>query len=385
MPETTPLFFVEPVARGYRLDVLASAISAVREYSSRPVYVVTREDFVSRELARRIEPSWHDVHFVASTLALGGTSVGMHGHEGTRALLDAVARVTPCDGAMDMVFFGADDCLGSLAAQLPSYVNRPGRTHSFVILYNSDDLIAGQLSKPGMARAGREAVAALEDMDATLFSFDEALRGKRIGWRDVCVLPDPWHGHFSHAQRKLARETWKIPRNGLLVTAEIEWLLDMHEDAWATVPMRLATLPAVHFVLLGNVWALRSSRLKELVTKLGQRMMYAGPVLDAERDIKLIAATDLMLSSGIPARCASAHPGVAEKTRTSATRRVRSAALGASFDRDVRRTLLHSMEGLLAISDVGMTIVRDELDRLAHERLMRSFGAQLRAALRRAR
>jgi hypothetical protein len=382
MFETSPLFIFEPVARGYRLDVLATVVSAIRARSQRPVFVVTREDFACRELARKFEPSWGNVKFVASRLDLDGASAGVLGDEAAEALLDSAARVMSRKEPVDMVFLGADDYLSALAEQLPGRSETLRRARKFVFLYNSEDLVARQLSGSTTVRADREAIAAIEAMDATLLAFEDGLRGEYIGRHAVKVLPDPWHGHFARAQRRLARQSYGLPPDGLLVTAEIDLLLDTCDSSWAEVASKLAKLPVVRFALQGNVWALRDARLKELLASLGDRLIYAGPGNNPDRDIKLIAATDLLLSRMVGSRCAAQRNCPGAKTRASAARRVRAAALGARFDRDVRRMLVDSLDDLLAISAIGMEIMRGELDRLAQQRLLSAFGARLRAALR---
>ncbi|CAG9210790.1 conserved hypothetical protein [Paraburkholderia tropica] len=398
MSETTPILFVEPVARGFRLNVLASAISAVRERSRRPIFIVTREDFACSELARRIAPSWTDVRFVASRLNFDGANTSVLGEDAAQALLDAAEDVLPpawSEQQGDLVLLGADDYLDALAIRLDESGGRFAHTRRFVFLYNSDDFVAGELNGTASPQLGQDAIEAIDAMDATLLSFNERLRGERIGRRAVKVLPDPWHGQFAPAQRKLARDAFKVGEDGLLVTVDVDVLLDMGDLSWAPLVARLMELPGVRFALQGNVWALRNSPLRELIARLGDRLVYAGMVRDAEHNAKLIAATDLLLSrrrdgrnrSRIDARSDSSNDssnGANNIAHASIARRVRAESLGAAFDRDVMRWLVDSVDDLLSISGVGMAVMRSELDRIAHERLMRTFGLQLRAALRHA-
>ncbi|MBB3002661.1 hypothetical protein FHX57_005034 [Paraburkholderia tropica] len=381
MADTAPVIFVEPVARGFRLNVLASAISAVRERSRRPVFIVTREDFACSELARRIAPTWTDVRFVASRLNFDGANTRVLGDDAAQALLDAAEDVLPdarSNQPADLVLLGADDYLDALAIRLDERGERFARTRRFVFLYNSDDFVAGELNGSASPHLGQNAIEAIEAMDATLLSFNERLRGECIGERAVRVLPDPWHGQFAPPQRKLAREAFKVGEDGLLVTADVDLLLDAGDLSWTPLIARLLELPGVRFALQGNVWALRNSPLRELIASLGERLVYAGMVRDAEQNSKLIAATDLLLSRR-PQQHGSIRPA-----RASVARRVRAESLGAAFDRDVMRWLVDSVDDLLSIAGVGMAVMRSELDRIAHERLTRAFGLQLRTALRRA-
>jgi hypothetical protein len=378
--DSSPLVFVEPIARGFRLEVLSSAITAVRERSNRQVFVVTREDFICRELADRIKPSWTDVNFVASSLDLGGASTGVLGGRAVEALLDAVERVLPCDAPADIVFLGADDYLGVLAAQLPGCSTRVRHARHFVFLYNSEDLVAAQLGGTEGANLGLDAIAAIESMDATLFSFNARLRQERIGLRRVKVLPDPWHGHFAPEQRKRAREACGLPADSVLITVDLELLLNERDPSPLGAAAGLAKLPFVHFALQGNPWALRSQPLRRLMAHLGDRLVYAGPAYDAERDIRMIAATDLLLSCGSAQRVSGEYETIA--LRTNVARRMRAAELGAAFDRDAQRFLLDGMNDLRALSGRSRSLIRGELDRLAQESLLRTFGIQLRAALR---
>ncbi|WP_395067883.1 hypothetical protein [Paraburkholderia silvatlantica] len=385
MLETSPLYLIEPIARGYRLDVLAGIISAVRARSRRPVFVVTREDFACSELARLIEPSWINVQFVASRLDLGGgAGTAMLGVEAIEALLDATANVMPHTANSDIVFLGVDDYIGALATHLPSRSEDIKCSRKFVFLYNSEDLIAEQLSGSTVTGVSRGVVNAIEAMDATLLAFEGRLRGERIGRRVVRVLPDPWHGHFSNWQRARARESYGISPDGMLVTAEIDLLLDESEQAWAVVVSKLAKLPTVRFALQGNLWALRGSRVRQVLERLGDRVIYAGPADNMGQDIKLIAATDLLLSRPVTFRFAAERNCAGLNTRISDARRERATTLGAAFDRDVQHMLVESVDNLLKIPKIGVEILRDELDRLAHQRLQRAFGVQFRAALRHA-
>jgi hypothetical protein len=383
MVDTSPILFVEPIARGFRLDVLASAISAIRERSRRPVFVVTRADFASRELARRIESSWTDVNFVASSIDLKGASAAILDGHAVGALLDAAVGVLPGAGRADFVFLGADDYLGALATQLPAYRSLLNRVRPFVFLYDTEDLVAGQLIGSGAARIAHEAIASIETLGATLIAFDERLRGQRIGVRCAKVLPDPWHGPFVRVQRRRAREAIGVGSNELLVTLDVDLLVNEFGSSWLADVERLAQMPFVRFALQGNVWTLRSQALKQLAVRLGNRLVHAGPSHQIEVDIRLIAATDLLLSRGSAPRCAGQREPVATATQACAARRVRATELGAAFDRDVRRLLLDSVDGLRGMSGVGMTLIRGELDRLADEHLNRAFGMQLRAAIRR--
>ncbi|WP_322006956.1 hypothetical protein [Paraburkholderia tropica] len=342
---------------------------------------MTREDFACSELARRIAPTWTDVRFVASRLNFDGANIRVLGDDAAQALLDAAEDVLPdarSNQPADLVLLGADDYLDALAIRLDERGERFARTRRFVFLYNSDDFVAGELNGSASPHLGQNAIEAIEAMDATLLSFNERLRGECIGERAVRVLPDPWHGQFAPPQRKLAREAFKVGEDGLLVTADVDLLLDAGDLSWTPLIARLLELPGVRFALQGNVWALRNSPLRELIASLGERLVYAGMVRDAEQNSKLIAATDLLLSRR-PERHGSRRPA-----RTSVARRVRAESLGAAFDRDVMRWLVDSVDDLLSIAGVGMAVMRSELDRIAHERLTRAFGLQLRTALRRA-
>ena len=384
MADTSPILFVEPVARGFRLDVMAKAVSAIREYSRRPIYIVTRRDFACRELAHRIPSSWTDVHFVASSLDLNGARVTAFDYHAADALLDSVVDVIAQAGRADLVFLGADDYLGTLALRMPAYRARLSDTRQFVFLYNTEDLVAGQLAGNGVAPLAREAIASIEALNATLLAFDEGLRGQRINARAIKVLPDPWHGQFAHTQRSRAREAIGLGANALLVTWDVELLLNECDSAWLADMERFAQVPFIRFALCGNVWTLRSSAFRQLVNRFGDRIVYVGPASTACEDGRLIAATDLLLRrAGMP-RCGGQHEPVTTAIQACAARRMRATGLGGAFDRDVRRFLLDSVDALREMSSVGMKLMRDELDRLANERLNRAFGVQLRAAVRRA-
>jgi hypothetical protein len=391
MAETTPIIFIEPLARGFRLDVLAHAISAIRERSRRPILIVTREDFVCSELARWIAPSWTDVQFVASRLDLDGASTGVLGDWAVQALLDSTADMlpTPSSGRSgrpaDLVFLGADDYLDALAAWLADDAERFVHTRRFVFLYNSDDFVAGGLNGGESPRLGQNAIAAIEAMDATLLAFNEGLRGERIGQHAVKALTDPWHGYFARTQRKLARDSLGVGKDDLLITADVDVLLDLRDLSWVSLALQLAEFSGVRFVLRGNVRALRNSPLRQLIDMLGERLVYAGMERDVEQSSRLSAATDLLLGRPASARGATRLMHGMAQSPASVVRRVRATALGAAFDRDVMRWLLDSMSHLLSISSVGMAIMRSELDRIAYERSIRMFGLQLRAALRRGR
>lgn len=389
MAETTPIIFIEPLARGFRLDVLARAISAIRERSRRPIFIVTREDFVCGELARWIGPSWTDVHFVASSLDLEGASTGVLGDGAVQALLDSAADMLPrklperSNTRADLVFLGADDYLDALAARLDDKDEHFTDTRRFVFLYNSDDFVAGELKEGESPHLGQNAIAAIEAMDATLLAFNEGLRGERIGKRAVKVLTDPWHGYFARHQRKLARDAFGVRKDDLLVTADVDVLLDARDRSWAAFAWQLAEFPGVRFALQGNVWALRNSPLRQLIDRLGERLVYAGMERDVEQSSRLSAATDLLLGRPVASHDAMRPMNDIAQPPTSIARRVRATALGAAYDRDLMRWFQDSMAGLLSISDAGLAIVRSELDRIACERSIRTFGLQLRAALRR--
>ena len=383
MADISPIYIVEPIARGFRLDVMAKAISAIREYSRRPIYIVTRADFACRELAHRIPSSWTDVHFVSSSLDLHGGNVAAFDSHAADALLGAVAEVRAQARRADLVFLGADDYLGVLAMRWPAYRARLSHTRQFVFLYNTEDLVAGQLDGSSPARLAREAIASIQVLDATLLAFDEGLRGQRISERAVKVLPDPWHGHFTHTQRVRAREAIGLGPNALLVTWDVDLLLNERDSSWLADAERFAQVPFIRFALCGDVWTLRNPAFGQLVNRFGDRIVHLGPSPTACGDVNLMAATDLLLSRATGPRCCAQHEPVATATHACAARRVRATELGGAFDRDVRRILLDSVDALSAISSVSMKLMRDELDRLANERLNRAFGVQLRSAIRR--
>jgi len=383
MVDTSPILFVEPVARGFRLDVMAKVVSAIRECSSRPVFIVTREDFPCRELASRISPEWTDVNFVASSVDLKGADAAVLDHNAVGALLDAVVDVLPRSGRADLVFLGADDYLGALANRLPAYRLRLGHARPFVFLYNAQDLLAAQLVGSGSARLASDAIASIEALGATLLTFDEGLRGQRVGAYRAKVLPDPWHGCFAHAYRARARESYGLAPHGLLVMSDVEVLLNDGDPSWLADFERLVDVPFVYFALQGNVWTLRNPRLKELALRFGNRLIYVGPWHKIYQDTRLLAATDLLLTGVSGPRYVRLHDPVVTATQACTARRMRATELGAGFDRDVRRLLIENVDALRDISGVGRTLMRDELDRLAGERLNRTFGIQLRAAIRR--
>jgi hypothetical protein len=384
MVDTSPILIIEPVVRGFRLDVLARVVSAIREASNRPVFIVTRADFPSRELGRRIGPEWTDVNFVASSIDLNGADTAMLDDHAVGALLDAAVDVLPHSGHADLVFLGADDYLGALAARWSAYRVRLGHTRPFVFLYNAEDLLAGQLVGRGSARLASEAIAAIEAIDATLLTFDEGLRGQRVGARRAKVLPDPWHGSFALVHRTRARESYGLVPHGLLVMSDVDLLLNEGDSSWLTDIERLAQVPFVYCALQGNVWTLRNRRLRQIATRFGDRLIYVGPWQKIYKDTRLLAATDLLLTSvSRPRGAGQLQDPVAIATQACAVRQTRAMQLGAGFDRDVKRLLLEIADTLRGISGVGRTLMRDELDRLAEERLNRTFGVQLRAAIRR--
>ncbi|WP_322042150.1 hypothetical protein [Paraburkholderia sp. J67] len=336
---------------------MARSISAIRGASRRPVFVATRADYACRELARHIEPTWTDVHFVAPLAGQDEKRAGVCDRQAVDDMIDAVADVVARSAQADLVFLGADDYLGALASRLPAYRDRLGSARPFVFLYNTERLRAQPFGE-----------------DATLLAFDETLHERPPGTRVAKGLPDPWHGHFSRGQRQRVREAIGLEPEAILVALNLDRLLDDDDPSALADMERLAQIPCVHFALHGSVWSLRDARFRQLAKRYGQRLIYAGTSHKVHGDIRLIAAADLLLS-GVDASPCERHAGDA--------RPMRAAALGSAFDRDVRRLMLDSVEAVREMPTASMKLMRDELDRRADERLNCAFGMQLRSAIRR--
>jgi hypothetical protein len=390
MINSEPIVFVEPWARGFRLDVLARAISAVRERWTRPIIVVTRADFASSELVRSVEPHWTNVRFVGAPITFGAQSASLSDVRFASVLLETVARVLRADQAADLVFLGPDEYLDALPGQWHSFSRRLQRVRPFVLLHNTEDLVAERLVGGDAAQLGWRAISAIESMDATLLAFDPRLgdqggkAGVRIGARAVRVLPDPWHGEFACERRVRVRASLGLPPTGMLLAAEVDSLLDGCEPSWLAVAQRFTQARHVYLAVQGSVQALKHPVVRQLVRSLGSRVIHASPFAGSRRDVALIAATDLMLNY-----CMSAEQGhdvreaVATRTRVSAVRRLRAGALGAAFDRDMARMLCSAFDALHVFSQDRLLLLRDELDRVTQTRALRAFGVHLRAALRR--
>lgn len=359
MTETSPIVFVEPVARGFRLEVMARSISAIRGASCRPVFVATRADYACGELARHVASTWTDVHFVTSPTGQDRGHASWLDREAVDALLDAVADVVARSARADLVFLGADDYLDALATRLPVYRDRLGSACPFVFLYNAEDRVGQPFGVHATAQGTLESITT---RGATLLAFDETLHGRTLVARMAKGLPDPWHGHFSRLQRQRVREAIGLAPHAVLVMANLDRLLD-DDGPWGLADVeRLAQIPFVHFVLHGSVWTLRSPWFRQLAKRYGHRLIYAGSSRKVHDDIRLIAATDLLLDED--------------------ARHARTMALGSGFDREVRHLLLENLDALREFSPTSMKLIRDELDRLADESLNGAFGMQLRSAIR---
>jgi hypothetical protein len=177
--------------------------------------------------------------------------------------------------------------------------------------------------------------------------------------------PDPWHGHFSRMQRRRVREAIGLAPDAVLVTANLDRLLGDDALSERDVMERLVQMPCGHFVLHGSIWTLRSAWFRQLAKCHGKRLIYAGASRKVYEDIRLIAATDLLLD----------EPG---ETALFAgdTRFMRTMALGSAFDRDVRRLLLDRVGALGEMPYATGKLMRDELDRLADKRLKAAAADQ---------
>ncbi|WP_157977822.1 hypothetical protein [Paraburkholderia kururiensis] len=381
---TTPILIIEPVARGFRLEVLASAISAIRKRSMYPIFIITRMDFASTELTRLDMSAWQQVHIVQAPVDFGGATMGRLDAVRMDALLNACAEMVNADQDAQLIFLGADDYLDAFSAHASTLKQRFARSRVSVSMPNTEDLIARQLKASGKSALGRQAVASLNAADATLIAFDDALRGHRIGQREVVVLPDPWHGHFATAQRRRSRERFKFAPAMLVMAAALDPAAGGDPASWLGAAERLAEVPGVHLALHGKVRALDRPKLRRLVERFGPRVSHTGSAAasdDVARDVQLLAAADVMLTSLIGAADSQGADGLCEHTPLSEAQQARLNGFGAAFDHEAARQLVASADALRLFSGKEMALLRDTLERHAQDLLVDSFGAGLRAAL----
>lgn len=382
---TTPILIIEPVARGFRLEVLASAISAIRKRSMYPIFVITRMDFASAELTRLDMSAWQQVHIVQAPIDFGGAAVGRVDADRMDALLNACAEVVTHDQTAHLIFPGADEYLDAFSVHASSLKQRFARSHVSVLMQNTEDLLARELKASGKSGAlGRQAVRSLNAADATLIAFDDALRGHRIGQREIVVLPDPWHGHFALAQRRQSRERFNFAPATLVMAAALDPAAGGDPAPWLAAAERLAEVPGVHLALHGKVRALDRPKLRRLVERFSGRVSHAGSAVahgDVACDVQLLAAADVMLTSLIGAADGPGADGLCERTPLSEAQQARLNGFGAAFDHEAARQLVASADALRLFSGKEMALLRDTLERHAQELLLDSFGAGLRAAI----
>jgi glycosyltransferase involved in cell wall biosynthesis len=151
---------------------------------------------------------------------------------------------------------------------------------------------------------------------ARFICFDERMAGKSIGGRPIGILPDPWFGDFSPAQRGIGRGKYKFtcgdfvaltlgrqdPRKGF------SFLLDVMDTA-------LEAFPDLVWNIHGEVPENLSDRLARLTAKWGRSRVRVEQRFVRENDLPfLVAAADVVLlpytreftaSSGILPRAAA--------------------------------------------------------------------------------
>lgn len=382
---TTPILIIEPVARGFRLEVLASAISAIRKRSMYPIFVITRMDFASAELTRLDMSAWQQVHIVQAPVDFGGAAMGRVDADRMGALLNTCAEAVTQTQAPQLIFPGADDYLDAFSAHAPTLKQRFPHSRISVLMQNTEDLMARELKASGKSALGRQAVTSLSAADATLIAFDDALRGHRIGQREVAVLPDPWHGHFAPAQRRRSRKHFNFAPATLVMAAALDPAAGGDPAPWLAAAERLAEVPGVHLALHGKVRALDRPKLRHLVERFGGRVSHTGSTAVADDgvacDVQLLAAADVMLTSLIGAADGAGADGLCEHTPLSEAQQARLNGFGAAFDHEAARQLVASADALRLFSSKEMALLRDTLERHAQELLLDSFGAGLRAAI----
>jgi hypothetical protein len=350
---------IEPIARGVRLEILTNAISALRKRLDGPIFVVTRADFASVELAKSIDPACANLHFVPSDVELSDANASTLGFDQLASLLDTCAELVGPDDPANLIFLGADDYCEALTSQRARLERRFATSRCFALVHRKEPMLTGQ--------------DVLDEAHMTLIALHESVQEQRHEHRAVAVLADPWHGQLAPDQRNGARRLLGFASDTLVMAAFAETASTKDATQWSLAAQALAKSPHTHLAVIGDGPA------HPMLRPFSDRISYVGPPADSTKHRALFAAADIIL---VP----RSFPH--ERTRTagapllsSRALRARTCGFGAAFDREATRQLQQSIDFIHRYSAREMTMLRSALDRLAHDRLLGTFRKRLRSAV----
>lgn len=354
-----PVILFEPICRGSRLQILVNTIAAIREYSARPIKVVSRADYDTSHFKELMIDCVEKVEFVPASTNLGGEWIKILDSGEMESMLLALEKACEGEKRADIVFMALDEYLKPLLASIGRL--RPlAREHRlFVVKYRVEYLLAQHCSSLKAMLLKAATLWALFRLKARLVCFDERFAGSTLCGMPVSVIPDPWFGDFSASRRELARVKHSFAAEQFVV------LTIGRQDRRKGFRLVLDMLPDMlsderaHLFVVGKIAPEYSSRFAEMICRFPERITHIDQFVDEAELPDIFACADVFLlpytadftsTSGTLPRAAASGVPVVTGQHGLVGFRVRKAGLGETCDISSPESLL---QGIRKIHDYG--------------------------------
>lgn len=379
-----PIVLFEPICRGSRLQILANTITAIREYSSRPIKIVTRADYDSVHFKELMCGCLAGVQIVPASTNLGGAWIKILDSQEMMSMVFALERA--CKGVKDadIVFMALDEYLLSILGCAGKLTELIHKHRIFVVKYRVEYLLARHCNSLRSLLLRLATIWALRRLKAHLICFDERFAGQKIAGSPIAILPDPWFGGFHTSRRELARVKHSFAVDDFVV------LTLGRQDRRKGFPLVLEILPrmfsakCVRLFVVGNIAPEYIDRFAALKGQFPDRIRHVDVFVDEEDLPDIFACADVFLlpyssdftaTSGTLPRAAASGVPVVTGRHGLVGHRVSVATLGETCDISSPASLLGGIRKVQSYSNEEKSAVVAALGRFAASTHISKFEA----------